>query len=122
MNYEKIMRNVRQSEAIENDETTEKCKRIIGKCKQRLGYTKAYYSKGGDAYVNNVLINKGSKIMTTKEMIESIHEFIADTKECMADTPSQGIAGTILKPHHILKQQIKEAEELLAKINKGELV
>jgi hypothetical protein len=55
--------------------------------------------------------------MTTEEKIESIHEFIKDTKECMADTPSQGIAGTILQPHHILKQQIKEAEELLAKIN-----
>ena len=57
--------------------------------------------------------------MTTEEMIESIQEFINDTKECMADTPSQGIAGTILQPHHILKQQIREAEELLAKIDKG---
>ena len=54
--------------------------------------------------------------MTTEEMIESIQEFINDTKECMSDTPSQGIAGTILLPHHILQQQIKEAEELLNKI------
>ncbi len=60
--------------------------------------------------------------MTTEEMIESIQEFINDTKECMADTPSQGIAGTILQPHHILKQQIREAEELLAKIDKGGMV
>jgi hypothetical protein len=55
--------------------------------------------------------------MTTEEMIVSIQEFINDTKECMTETPSKGIAGTILQPHHILKQQIKEAEELLAKIN-----
>jgi|TARA_R100000479_G_scaffold92993_2_gene45864 hypothetical protein len=66
-------------------------------------------------------INRGKK-MTTEEMIESIQEFINDTKECMADTPSQGIAGTILQPHHILKQQIREAEELLAKIDKGGMV
>ena len=112
MNYKKILRNVRRSEAIWKDETTEKCQRIICKCKQRLGYTKAYYAKGGDAYANNVIINKGDN-MTKKEKIESIQEFINDTKECMADTPSQGIAGTILKPHHILKQQIKEAERQL---------
>ena len=52
MNYAKIMRNVRRSEAIDNDETTEKCQRIINKCKQRLGYKTAYSSKGGDAYAN----------------------------------------------------------------------
>ena len=52
MNYEKIIRKVRQSDAIWNDETTEKCHRIIRKCKHRLGYTKAYSSKGGDAYAN----------------------------------------------------------------------
>ncbi len=52
MNYEKIIRNVRRSEAIWNDQTTEKCHRIIFKCKQRLGYNTAYSSKGGDAYAN----------------------------------------------------------------------
>jgi len=55
--------------------------------------------------------------MTTEEKIESIQEFINDTKECMADTPPQGITGTILPPHQVLKQQIKEAEELLEKLN-----
>lgn len=55
--------------------------------------------------------------MTTEEKIESIQEFINDTKECMADTPPQGITGTILLPHQVLKQQIKEAEELLEKLN-----
>ena len=54
--------------------------------------------------------------MTKEEKIESIKEFINDTKECMADTPSQGIAGTILQPHHILKQQIKEAERQLKEL------
>ncbi len=48
---------------------------------------------------------------------ESIQEFINDTKECIADTPEQGIAGTILLPHQVLRQQIKEAEELLEKLN-----
>ena len=54
--------------------------------------------------------------MTKEEMIESIMEFINDTKECMADTPSGGIAGTILQPHSVLKQQIKDAEAQIEKL------
>tara|TARA_X000001382_G_scaffold80607_1_gene56743 strand:+ start:187 stop:357 length:171 start_codon:yes stop_codon:yes gene_type:complete len=52
MNYQKILRNVRRSDALWNDETTEKCQRVIEKCKKRLGYTTGYSSKGGDAYAD----------------------------------------------------------------------
>lgn len=54
--------------------------------------------------------------MTKAEMIESIQEFIDDTKECMIDTPADGIAGTALKPHHYYKQQIKQAEEQIKQL------
>ena len=54
--------------------------------------------------------------MTKTEKIESIREFINDTKEYMADTPANGMPGTAFIPHHILKHQIKQAEEQIKQL------
>lgn len=53
--YEKILRNARRSDAIWEDKSSEEYKKvakIIQECKEKLGYTKGYASKGGDAYAN----------------------------------------------------------------------
>lgn len=49
--------------------------------------------------------------MTTQEKINSIKEFINDTREQMKTSPKDGIAGTIVNPHSVMQGWIEQAEQ-----------
>lgn len=54
--------------------------------------------------------------MTKEEKIKSLKEFIDDTIEQMETSPKNGIAGTIVKSHSIMKGWIKQAEQQIQQL------
>jgi hypothetical protein len=54
--------------------------------------------------------------MTTEEKIASIQEFIDDTYKQMETSPKEGIAGTIVKSHSVMKGWIEQAEEQIEQL------
>jgi hypothetical protein len=50
------------------------------------------------------------------QKIASIQEFIDDTYKQMETSPKEGIAGTIVKSHSVMKGWIKQAEEQIEQL------
>jgi hypothetical protein len=50
------------------------------------------------------------------QRIASIQEFIDDTYKQMETSPKEGIAGTIVKSHSVMKGWIKQAEEQIEQL------
>jgi hypothetical protein len=50
------------------------------------------------------------------QRIASIQEFIDDTYKQMETSPKEGIAGTIVKSHSVMKGWIEQAEEQIEQL------
>ena len=56
--------------------------------------------------------------MTTAEKIDSLKEFIINTEDAMKDSPVNGIAGTIIQPHSVMRGWIEQAKDQIKQLEK----